>query len=258
MKRIEYLQVLEKKLKYKLPKREINEIIRDYAEYFVEGERQAKTEEQLSSELGAPEIIAKQLVGDHMQNLFKRERKERVKVKESNVNVNPKPNDEKKLLKYLLITAIVVVSSPLWGALLLVAICSIFAVLLLVFCLVAATGAVGFAGILCGIAALAVAVMLFGFLPNTVIIFLVLIAVTALFSVFTIIGCLSLFIRMIYRIIVKKNRQNSVSVAQDILDEVSTIANSTQGAHLQESLFADQPAVDTHIVQDVLIIEEIK
>ncbi|MEG2295369.1 MAG: DUF1700 domain-containing protein [Oscillospiraceae bacterium] len=250
MKRIAYLQLLEKRLKYRLPKREINEIIRDYAEYFVEGERQRKTEEALTSELGSPQIVAKQLIGDHMQNLFKTGPSDRIKVKKINDYTKSEPSDEKKLLKYLLIAAIFVVTCPLWGAVLLVLIGIIATVLLLFFTGIALAGCLGIAGIVVGIAFLMVAVALYGFLPNTSIAAFVLLALTVVFGVFTVVGAISLFLRMIFRIVVKKKKQNDVSVAQDILNSV------IDTPQVQDPFVINE---ETGIqVQDVIIIKEVE
>lgn len=255
MKRIAYLQILEKKLRYRLPKREINEIIRDYAEYFVEGERQGKTEEELSSELGLPEIVAKQLISDHMQNLFKKERTDRVKVKQGIQNPKTEQSDEKKLLRYLLIAGIIVVTFPLWGILLLVVATLIFALLLLVFSGVVAVGAIGIAGILGGIATLVMAVLLYGFVPNSVVIFLVLISMTGLFATLTVTGCLALFIRMIFRIIVKKKQKNQVSIAQDILDEVSANAQPKEEPNSQKFSLPEEVLM---ITQESITAKEVE
>ncbi len=57
-----YLQSLETLLKKHLSKSEINDILRDYGEYFDDGRRQNKTDTEISAKLGDPEIIAQQFI----------------------------------------------------------------------------------------------------------------------------------------------------------------------------------------------------
>lgn len=57
-----YLQALENLLKKHLSKSEINDILRDYGEYFDDGRRQNKTDTEISAKLGDPEIIAQQFI----------------------------------------------------------------------------------------------------------------------------------------------------------------------------------------------------
>ena len=49
MNKMEYLSKLEACLKHRLSKAEINDIMRDYAEYFEEGRRQSKTDFEISA-----------------------------------------------------------------------------------------------------------------------------------------------------------------------------------------------------------------
>ena len=57
-----YLQALENLLKKHLSKSEIDDILRDYGEYFDDGRRQNKTDTEISAKLGDPEIIAQQFI----------------------------------------------------------------------------------------------------------------------------------------------------------------------------------------------------
>ncbi len=64
MNRLDYLAKLEKKLKTQLSKKEVNDIIRDYAEYFEEGKRQGKSDEEIAVALGSPEQVAEQILSE--------------------------------------------------------------------------------------------------------------------------------------------------------------------------------------------------
>jgi len=57
-----YLQSLENLLKKHISKEEINDILRDYGEYFDDGRRQNKTDIEISAKLGDPEMIAQQFI----------------------------------------------------------------------------------------------------------------------------------------------------------------------------------------------------
>lgn len=60
--RDEYLKELESLLKKYLSQSEIEDILRDYREYFEDGRRQNKTDLEISAKLGSPEIIARQFL----------------------------------------------------------------------------------------------------------------------------------------------------------------------------------------------------
>ncbi len=64
MTREEYITKLEMLLKKHLAKNEVDDIIRDYNEYFEDGYRQSKTDLEISAKLGNPEIIAKQFIDE--------------------------------------------------------------------------------------------------------------------------------------------------------------------------------------------------
>ncbi len=64
MTREEYINKLEMLLKKHLAKNEVDDIIRDYNEYFEDGYRQSKTDLEISAKLGNPEIIAKQFIDE--------------------------------------------------------------------------------------------------------------------------------------------------------------------------------------------------
>ncbi len=62
MNKLEYLGQLETILKKKrLSRAEVDDIIRDYAEFFEEGRRQGQSDAEISAKLGSPELIAQQL-----------------------------------------------------------------------------------------------------------------------------------------------------------------------------------------------------
>lgn len=64
MSRYEYLKTLENHLKLSLSKNEINDILRDYGEYFTEGENQGKTEWEIIAKLGDPKEVAQQIISE--------------------------------------------------------------------------------------------------------------------------------------------------------------------------------------------------
>ena len=62
MSRYEYLKSLEGYLLKYLSREEVNEILRDYGEYFSEGEQTGKSEAQIIAELGDPQTVARQII----------------------------------------------------------------------------------------------------------------------------------------------------------------------------------------------------
>ncbi len=62
MSKLEYLKQLEDALSGKISAAELNDIIRDYAEYFEEGKKQGKTEDEISKNLGIPFEVAEQIL----------------------------------------------------------------------------------------------------------------------------------------------------------------------------------------------------
>lgn len=64
MTRLEYLKYLESHLKGRLSREEINEIMRDYGEYFTEGEKQGKTDWEIIITLGDPRETARQIIAE--------------------------------------------------------------------------------------------------------------------------------------------------------------------------------------------------
>lgn len=67
MNRSEYIAQLTAALRGKLAFDEIEDIIRDYQEFFDEGVRQGKSEEQVALELGNPRDVAQQILSDERE-----------------------------------------------------------------------------------------------------------------------------------------------------------------------------------------------
>ena len=65
MTRLEYLDILEQKLKKYMTQKEVNDIVRDYAEYFEEGKAQGKSDEETAAKLGSPEKIAEEILAEN-------------------------------------------------------------------------------------------------------------------------------------------------------------------------------------------------
>lgn len=58
----EFLEILRDYLKRDFPENEVNDILRDYEEYFVDGLIEGKSNMEIISSLGSPKAIAKELV----------------------------------------------------------------------------------------------------------------------------------------------------------------------------------------------------
>ena len=68
MSKQEYLDKLEACLRHYLSREEIDDILRDYAEYFEEGRRQSKSDSEIAAKMGDPEMVAKELIEENLQN----------------------------------------------------------------------------------------------------------------------------------------------------------------------------------------------
>ena len=64
MNKLEYLRTMENALQNDLPQQEVDEIMRDYAEYFAEGASQGKTDDEIAANLGDPVEVAQQVVAE--------------------------------------------------------------------------------------------------------------------------------------------------------------------------------------------------
>lgn len=78
MNKDEYLHQLEMSLKKYLSRKELNDILRDYGEYFEDGRRQNKSDTEISAKLGSPEIIAQQFI-DEVKEENKNKKEEELK-----------------------------------------------------------------------------------------------------------------------------------------------------------------------------------
>lgn len=66
MNKLEYLNQLETILKKQhMTKADIDDIIRDYAEFFEEGRRQGSSDGEICAKLGSPELIAQQILEEN-------------------------------------------------------------------------------------------------------------------------------------------------------------------------------------------------
>ena len=82
MKKEEYLKALEGYLKKTMPPEEVTEILSDYDEYFEDGRRQGKTDEEISARLGAPELIAAQFLEEEGESFQTKKQKSREFLKQ--------------------------------------------------------------------------------------------------------------------------------------------------------------------------------
>ena len=62
MRKEDFLEILKDYLKNSFSQEEIMDIVRDYEEYFIDGEIEGKTEMDIIASLGSPKEIAKELV----------------------------------------------------------------------------------------------------------------------------------------------------------------------------------------------------
>lgn len=66
MNKLDYLNQLESILKKNhLPKEDVDDIIRDYAEFFEEGRRQGQSDAEISAKMGSPELVAQQILEEN-------------------------------------------------------------------------------------------------------------------------------------------------------------------------------------------------
>ena len=67
MTRFEYIKEIERLLKNKMSDNELYDIMRDYAEFFEEGKKQGKTEDEVMKSLGNPSDIAKEILDEEVE-----------------------------------------------------------------------------------------------------------------------------------------------------------------------------------------------
>ena len=84
MNRSEYIAALTAALRGKLASAEIEEIVRDYREFFDDGVAQGKSEEQVAQELGDPREVAEQILSEERDEpkLWKRSAESRKRIQE--------------------------------------------------------------------------------------------------------------------------------------------------------------------------------
>ena len=70
MNKLDYLGQLESILKKQhMSKADIDDIIRDYAEFFEEGRRQGQSDGEICAKLGSPELVAEQILEENGHNV---------------------------------------------------------------------------------------------------------------------------------------------------------------------------------------------
>ncbi|WP_055336185.1 DUF1700 domain-containing protein [Paraclostridium sordellii] len=79
MNKKEFLEILKDYLSNHFSEDEVNDILRDYEEYFIDGEIEGKSDIQIIESLGSPKSIVRDLVGE---------------MKESKINYNNKRFDK--------------------------------------------------------------------------------------------------------------------------------------------------------------------
>ena len=91
MKKEDFLEILRDYLKKGFSEDEINEIVRDYEEYFVDGLIEGKTEMEIISSLGSPKEIANELLSEsNIKNESKIKGKFKSGLNKFKVNLNDK------------------------------------------------------------------------------------------------------------------------------------------------------------------------
>lgn len=148
MSRYEYLKTLESHLRLSLSRSEINDILRDYGEYFTEGENQGKSEWEIIAKLGDPKEVAQQIISESTKGQRKNSASlvmDRITDSAKSV-VNAVSNFLKTSGGKITLALLVLLCAPLW-----VSACGAFLGALLAF----------FGG-LAGLALLCIAIILFG------------------------------------------------------------------------------------------------
>ena len=126
MSRYEYLKSLEGYLLKYLSREEVNEILRDYGEYFSEGEQTGKSEAQIIAELGDPQTVARQIILESKPGTAINFDSNSVKVKraaDETVSFFKTSNGK------ILLVILAIISAPIW----LSAVGSLLGVILAVF-----------------------------------------------------------------------------------------------------------------------------
>lgn len=82
MNKEEYLKKLDSYLRKQLSKEEIEDIIRDYGEYFEDGHRMNQSDIEIAARLGSPDIIAKQIIEEYGEDTLSNHSDELRKIKD--------------------------------------------------------------------------------------------------------------------------------------------------------------------------------
>lgn len=152
MNKLEYLRTLENALHTRLNQREVNDVIRDYAEYFAEGARQGKTDEEMAANLGDPIEVARQVIAESQE-----------------VNAPAGPASEKKDKNIVVKIALIALGMCLLPVFIGAALCLVGGAAAAVACLFGAVALCG-CGVVLGLAALVVSLMYIGVLPVTAVV----------------------------------------------------------------------------------------
>ena len=99
MRKEDFLEILKDYLKNSFSQEEIMDIVRDYEEYFIDGEIEGKTEMDIIASLGSPKEIAKELVAQSsVKNINKN--KNKLKNKFDDVYIAVKGKSKELLSKF--------------------------------------------------------------------------------------------------------------------------------------------------------------
>ena len=97
MRKEDFLEILKDYLKNSFSQEEIMDIVRDYEEYFIDGEIEGKTEMDIIASLGSPKEIAKELVS---QSSDKNINKSKLKNKFDDMYIASKDKSKELLSKF--------------------------------------------------------------------------------------------------------------------------------------------------------------
>ena len=97
MRKEDFLEILKDYLKNSFSQEEIMDIVRDYEEYFIDGEIEGKTEMDIIASLGSPKEIAKELVS---QSSDKNINKSKLKNKFDDIYIAAKGKSKELLSKF--------------------------------------------------------------------------------------------------------------------------------------------------------------
>lgn len=128
MNKSDFLDILRDYLKNNFSEYEINDIVRDYEEFFLNGELEGKSDEEIIKGLGSPKAIAQELVSEVKNNSTE------ANINQGSFNFNNIANKSKamyktakaKTKKFLDSNKIINSSMPTWAVILLLFVIAIF------------------------------------------------------------------------------------------------------------------------------------